>query len=31
MISTSEIKVSVTIDLAKGEEAMRVVHQAFLG
>ncbi len=31
MISTSEIKVSVTIDLAKGEEAMRVVHAAFLG
>jgi aspartate kinase len=31
MISTSEIKVSVTIDLAKGEEAMRAVHQAFLG
>jgi aspartate kinase len=31
MISTSEIKVSVTIDLAKGEEAMRVVHEAFLG
>ncbi|MGA2555112.1 MAG: aspartate kinase [Verrucomicrobiota bacterium] len=31
MISTSEIKVSVTIDLAKGEEAMRLVHGAFLG
>ncbi len=31
MISTSEIKVSVTIDVAKGEEAMRAVHQAFLG
>jgi aspartate kinase len=31
MISTSEIKVSVTVDLAKGEEAMRAVHQAFLG
>jgi aspartate kinase len=31
MISTSEIKVSVAIDLAKGEEAMRAVHQAFLG
>jgi aspartate kinase len=31
MISTSEIKVSVIIDLAKGEEAMRVVHLAFLG
>ena len=31
MISTSEIKVSVTVDLAKGEDAMRVVHAAFLG
>jgi aspartate kinase len=31
MISTSEIKISVTVDLAKGEEAMRAVHQAFLG
>jgi aspartate kinase len=31
MISTSEIKVSVTIDLAKAEEAMRRVHAAFLG
>ena len=31
MISTSEIKVSVTIDAAKGGEAMRLVHQAFLG
>jgi len=31
MISTSEIKVSVVIDLAKGEQAMRAVHQAFLG
>jgi aspartate kinase len=31
MISTSEIKVSVTVDLAKGEEAMRAVHLAFLG
>jgi aspartate kinase len=31
MISTSEIKVSVAIDLAKGEDAMRAVHQAFLG
>jgi aspartate kinase len=29
MISTSEIKVSVVIDLAKGEEAMRAVHAAF--
>jgi aspartate kinase len=31
MISTSEIKVSVAIDVTKGEEAMRAVHQAFLG
>jgi aspartate kinase len=31
MISTSEIKVSVVVDLAKGEQAMRLVHQAFFG
>jgi aspartate kinase len=31
MISTSEIKVSVVIELAKGELAMRVIHEAFLG
>ena len=31
MISTSEIKISVVIDLAKGESAMKVVHAAFLG
>ena len=31
MISTSEIKISVVIDLAKGEQAMRAVHAAFLG
>jgi aspartate kinase len=31
MISTSEIKISVVIDLAKAETAMRAVHQAFLG
>jgi aspartate kinase len=31
MISTSEIKVSVVIDLAKGEQAMKAVHAAFLG
>jgi aspartate kinase len=31
MISTSEIKISVVIELAKGEQAMRAVHQAFLG
>lgn len=31
MISTSEIKISVVIDVAKGEQAMRAVHDAFLG
>ncbi len=31
MISTSEIKVSVVIDLAKGEQAMQAVHAAFIG
>ncbi len=31
MISTSEIKISVVIDLAKGDAAMRAVHKAFLG
>ena len=31
MISTSEIKVSVVIDLAKGEAATRALHQAFIG
>jgi len=31
MISTSEIKISVVIDLDRGEEAMRLVHDAFLG
>src|SRR5436309_657724 len=30
MISTSEIKISVVIDLAKGEMAMKAVHAAFL-
>src|SRR5438105_2459987 len=30
MISTSEIKISVVVDLAKGEQAMRAVHEAFL-
>src|SRR5436309_3338900 len=30
MISTSEIKISVVIDLAKGEPAMQAVHAAFL-
>ncbi|MBI3414559.1 MAG: aspartate kinase [Verrucomicrobia bacterium] len=31
MISTSEIKISVVIDLDKGESAMKAVHAAFLG
>ncbi len=31
MISTSEIKISVIIDLAKAEAAVRAVHAAFLG
>ena len=31
MISTSEIKISVIVDLDKGDHAMRVVHKAFLG
>ncbi len=30
MISTSEIKVSVVVDLAKAEHAMKAVHAAFL-
>ena len=30
MISTSEIKISVVVDLAKGEQAMKAVHSAFL-
>jgi aspartate kinase len=30
MISTSEIKISVVVDLAKGEEAVQAVHAAFL-
>ena len=30
MISTSEIKISVVIDLAKGEQAVQAVHEAFL-
>lgn len=30
MISTSEIKISVVIDLAKAEQSMRAVHAAFL-
>jgi aspartate kinase len=31
MISTSEIKISVTIDLAMGEKAVKAVHAAFIG
>ena len=31
MISTSEIKISVVISLAKGESAMKAVHAAFIG
>ena len=31
MISTSEIKISVVIELAKGDAAMKAVHSAFLG
>jgi aspartate kinase len=31
MISTSEIKVSVVIDLAKAEAAMKALHVAFIG
>jgi aspartate kinase len=31
MISTSEIKISVIINLDKGDQAMRAVHAAFLG
>ena len=31
MISTSEIKISVVIDLAKGEAATKALHAAFLG
>jgi aspartate kinase len=31
MISTSEIKISVVIDLTKGEQATRAVHAAFIG
>ncbi|HSU57360.1 MAG TPA: aspartate kinase [Candidatus Dormibacteraeota bacterium] len=30
MISTSEIKISVIIDLAKGEAAMKAIHKEFL-
>lgn len=30
MISTSEIKISVVVDLAKGEQALKAVHAAFI-
>ena len=30
LISTSEIKISVVIDLAQGEAAMKALHRAFL-
>jgi aspartate kinase len=30
MISTSEIKISVVIDIAKGEQAVKAVHAAFI-
>jgi aspartate kinase len=31
MISTSEIKISVVVDLDKGEQAIQAVHNAFIG
>ena len=31
MISTSEIKISVVVKLAQGEQAVRALHQAFIG
>jgi aspartate kinase len=31
MISTSEIKISLLIELAKGEDGVRAIHRAFLG
>jgi aspartate kinase len=31
MISTSEIKISVLLELSRGEQAVRAVHDAFLG
>jgi len=31
MISTSEIKISVVIQLSQGEQALRALHQAFIG
>ena len=31
MISTSEIKISVVIELAKGDQAVKTIHAAFIG
>jgi hypothetical protein len=31
LLSTSEIKISVVVDLAKGEQAVKAVHAAFIG
>jgi aspartate kinase len=31
MISTSEIKISVVVELSKGEQAVKIIHDAFLG
>jgi aspartate kinase len=31
MISTSEIKISVIVELGKAEQAMKAIHAAFLG
>jgi aspartate kinase len=31
MISTSEIKISVLVEASQGEQALRAVHEAFLG
>ena len=31
MISTSEIKISVLVEASRGEQALRAVHEAFLG
>src|ERR1043166_2387974 len=31
MISTSEIKISVIVELSRGEQAMKAIHEAFLG
>jgi len=30
MISTSEIKITVVVDSARGEQAARAVHEAFI-